>query len=418
MNNQTEEKIIIRDSVHGNIIVDDPVAIEIINSSEFQRLRNISQLANIQLAFPSATHTRFSHCLGVYHLIKKITSTKVFLNFYKNKPRQLLITRVAGLLHDIGHGPFSHTFEIVYKITNVAYTHENYSRMIIQSKDSNINKILKKYNFTNDEIDQMCKMIEGNSENDNILSSLVSSQLDMDRLDYLLRDGYHTGVNYSNVDVEFLIDNIKISKKNNSTFFPTKAIYAVTSFLLARFFMHIQIYSHHVNIGFDMLFSSWFQRLLDLYNNNYAFKYKDSLKTIEPFLKKEKVNINKYIELNDFTLMSIIKNFTHEEDWTLSYLSKCFFNRTIFRNKITKSELEEYKNALLKRLDKESLKYFIIEKKSTIKKIYTNELKPIYFSENEKGEVLNKLDEYIKFDNFIDNKNFKSNNICYTININ
>jgi len=157
---------VIRDSVHGDIYINDDVILELIDTSEFQRLRRIAQLAGAQFAYPGATHTRFSHSLGVYYVIGE---------FLKNpdldkhtSPKEKLLVKIAGLLHDLGHGPFSHTFE---KITHKS--HEQYSIELITNPSGTIAKILKKYHINPKDV---ASIIEGTYKNE-FVSLLVSSQL-------------------------------------------------------------------------------------------------------------------------------------------------------------------------------------------------------------------------------------------------
>ncbi|MBY7703816.1 HD domain-containing protein [Vibrio harveyi] len=181
---------VIRDNVHGDIYFDHPIYIEIINSSEMQRLRRILQLAGSQFAYPSATHTRFSHCIGVYHVLKQFLKNN---DFKMIDEKDQMLVKLAGLLHDVGHAAFSHTFE---RITNKS--HESYTTEIIKNVDGNINKILKKYDIDPDDI---VAIIEGTYKN-NIINLLVSSQIDADRFDYLIRDSYNCGVDYATLDVK------------------------------------------------------------------------------------------------------------------------------------------------------------------------------------------------------------------------
>jgi len=235
-----KKPMIIRDSIHGDIYVEDEAIYEIINTPEFQRLRRLSQLGGAQFAYPGATHTRFSHSLGVYYVIGEFLKNPYFAEATTEKEK--LLVKIAGLLHDIGHGPFSHSFEGITK-----KSHEDYSVAIIKNPEGNIAKILKKHRINPEDV---ADIIEGNYKNEYV-SLLVSSQLDADRLDYLKRDAYYAGVNYASIDVSFLVRNVMIVEDKIA--YSTKAIYAIESYLLGRYHMFKQVYNHKISIAFDTL---------------------------------------------------------------------------------------------------------------------------------------------------------------------
>jgi len=191
----------IRDAIHKNININEPIIKELIASKEFQRLRGISQLAGAQVAFPSATHTRFTHSLGVYHVLNRVFA-EVFGAKLISKKEQLIV-KIAGLLHDIGHGPFSHTFEKILNLNedkNYQFNHEFYTCAIISDEKTEINQILKKYHININSVINIIKKDQSKCPKYQI--QLISSQLDCDRIDYLIRDGYFTGVSYGAIDLD------------------------------------------------------------------------------------------------------------------------------------------------------------------------------------------------------------------------
>ena len=190
--------MVIRDPVHGDIEIHEQLIKDLIDTASFQRLRRIKQLAGSELAFPGATHTRFTHSIGVYHLIQLVLKQPAFRDF--SKQAQLIIT-VAGLLHDIGHGPYSHTFEVLVNINSQMQSHEMYAVQLINDQTSDINLVLKKY-FVASEIQIICDVILGKAHHHFLLADLVSSQLDMDRIDYLLRDDRFAGTGYGYIDAQ------------------------------------------------------------------------------------------------------------------------------------------------------------------------------------------------------------------------
>ncbi|AHF60673.1 hypothetical protein P344_01340 [Spiroplasma mirum ATCC 29335] len=380
--------LIIRDSVHGDIELWEQIAVNLINSQEFQRLRRINQLGGGQFIFPSASHTRFTHCIGVYHLISEILKTKSFQENYPN-PRQQLLVKLAGLLHDIGHGPFSHTFEMVNYVNKANISHEEYSALIIKSPITQVNQILKQ-ELTDEEIAELCLMIEGKHP-DKVLSSLVSSQIDADRMDYLLRDGKNSGVEYSHLDVQWIIRHIDI--KDHKIVFPQKTQYAIESYLIGRYHMYKQIYLHPLSIGFDLTFKMFFQRLYDLYHAGFQFKNNDIIDLLKPLLEGKQMTAIAYCQLDDYTFFTYIKMLSNEEDEILQKLITMLTNRNFLRQIDAKrTDLEEIKKNLAKKY-KNYYNYFMVEFELKQVKLYDGEKKPIFIQVNTDIKNLNEISE-------------------------
>ncbi|WP_338967611.1 HD domain-containing protein [Spiroplasma endosymbiont of Lonchoptera lutea] len=326
----------VRDSIYGNINVQESVIIALINSKEFQRLRRILQLGGGQFVFPSAVHNRFSHSLGVYYLIDKIFRNSSFDNV-SNEEKTL--TKIAGLLHDLGHGPFSHSFEKVSPIN-----HEQWTITIIQNEQSQINQVLKAFNI---DVQAVCQIIAKTHPN-KILLSLVSSQLDCDRMDYLLRDSYHTGVEYGNFDIDWIMENLRII--NNEIVYDEKALFAIENYLLGRYHMYWQIYNHKVGISFDYLLVNIFKRLKYLFTKN--FKFKTDIALVVPLLQEnnsEQLNVSHYLQLDDYSLMSLFSLLAKEEDNILQDLTDRIVNRRFFKliPNVNANDLKNYQKLLV-----------------------------------------------------------------------
>lgn len=197
---KTGEKKVMRDPIHGYIHVEDKIIWDCINAKEMQRLRRIHQLGGDFQIYHTAEHSRFSHSLGVYEIVRRmvneIEELRVRLSDYEK-----LTVMAAGLLHDIGHGPFSHAFESVSLLS-----HEEYTCKII-TENSEIHRILERcdVSLSKDVVD----IIKGRHRNE-LLNQIVSGQLDADRMDYLLRDAYFTGTSYGNFDLERIIRTMRI----------------------------------------------------------------------------------------------------------------------------------------------------------------------------------------------------------------
>ncbi|AKX34682.1 HD superfamily phosphohydrolase [Spiroplasma litorale] len=320
----------IRDNVHGEICINEQVIMELIETKAFQRLRRVVQLGGGQFVFPSASHTRFSHSIGTYHVICKFLENENIKSFLNDG--QPLLLKVAGLLHDIGHGPFSHSFEGI-----ITKKHEQYSAEIIKN-DVEISQILDKFNINKDEVSQIVLGVHKNK----ILNSLVSSQIDADRIDYLLRDSIGAGVNYSKLDLQWIIRHAMVV--DGQICFPEKTINAIEHFLLGRYHMFTQVYNHKISRAFDFTFKSWFKRLKELYKSKFNFKNNYYLSLLKPILEDKDLTIEEYIRLDDYSIIEFIKISKEENDYILSDLANRLINRKFVNisYKITEVEYNNY----------------------------------------------------------------------------
>lgn len=226
----------IRDPIHGYIEIHDCEK-RLINTQVFQRLRGIKQLARADLVYPSLVHTRFEHCIGTMYIANNMG---VKIEFNNN---DIKLLRIAALLHDIGHGPYSHVFENVLDVGH----HEDITKKIIQENDE-INKIFKELELDPKDITDIYK-------NDSIHHEIISSPLDADKIDYLLRDGYHAGVTYGTFDIHRLMLTLCTKKDTEKEYLCIKEKGAenALSFVLARHLMHLQVYQHHVRAITDCM---------------------------------------------------------------------------------------------------------------------------------------------------------------------
>ncbi|BDH79340.1 MAG TPA: HD domain-containing protein [Methanothermobacter sp.] len=225
----------IRDSIHGNLQIND-FEVKLIDTPPFQRLRRIKQLGFTNLIYPGANHTRFEHSIGTMHLASQLADQ---LGLDKHKKS---ILRVSALLHDLGHGPFSHVSEAV-----IPDSHEELTIKVI--RESIISDILmEKFDL---------EEIEATLKGEGVLGQAISGEIDVDRMDYLLRDSHYTGVAYGIIDVERLIQNIKIE---DDLILDKKGVPAAESTLLARYFMYPSVYQHHTT----RIVNSMFRRCLKI----------------------------------------------------------------------------------------------------------------------------------------------------------
>ncbi|AKU80298.1 HD domain-containing protein [Spiroplasma turonicum] len=391
-------KKFIRDNVHGEISINEDFIIELIESKAFQRLRRIIQLGGGQFVFPSASHTRFSHSIGVYHVICKfLENESVFKSLNSNEIKAL---KCAGLLHDIGHGPFSHSFE---KVIN--QKHEEFSKRIIH-EDYEINNILNKYSINPKEVTDI---IEGKHKN-LVLSNLVSSQIDADRIDYLLRDSIGAGVNYSKLDLQWIIRHTMVH--DNKIVFPEKTVNSIEHFLLGRYHMFLQVYHHKISKAFDFTLEKWFERLKFLFKKGFSFKNTYFIEVLKNILEDKKLSVEDYLRLDDYTVIEFIKQSEEENDFILKDLASRILNRSFVS--VSSSIDEEQYNTYKSNFPYDTNYYFGIMKESSFniyegdksdysKDIFIlskDEIKPI----TEVSKILVSVDINKKFYIFVKNK--------------
>lgn len=240
-----------RDPIYGFIEVDTRF-LKIIDSPFFQRLRRIKQLAFTNLVFHGAEHSRFGHSLGTYHLAKTVIE-RIDPKGSRNDSYDEFY--LAALLHDIGHPPFSHAFETVIREA-YGYSHEDYTRAVI--KNTEIGDFIKDIGINKDSV---IKLIEGKYVEKpqlQYLNTLINSELDIDRMDFLLRDAYYCGVPYGKYDIERLLLSLQVH--NGEIVVQEKGRHAVETFILSRFYMYTQVYTHHTRRAFDIMLKSIFTK--------------------------------------------------------------------------------------------------------------------------------------------------------------
>ena len=289
----------ISDILYGSIMIEDEFIYALICTKEFERLSRISQLGLVHLVYPSANHSRKSHSLGVYELARKALT---FLK-PKNLPE---ITRKAilasALLHDLGHGPMSHLFECVS-----TFSHESYTLEIISNPQSEVNQILQKEDKKL--IKEVIKIIKG--EHPLMwINSLISSQIDVDRLDYVLRDTKLTATNYGSVPIDYIFSNLTITNKR--LVFKTKCYQALENFLVGRQHMYQTVYLHPKNLNFQFLYTIFFKRIKHLLNKNYQFNF--DTKLFEKIFCKKMLELDEFYKLDDYYLWTIFEAANKGED--------------------------------------------------------------------------------------------------------
>ena len=316
---------IYRDSVH-NIIrlrtdcAEGKLLVRLIDTAEFQRLRRIKQLGLALFAYQAAEHSRFTHSLGALHLATR-TLDKLKAKYEISEEARVAV-RVAALLHDIGHGAFSHVIETI-----LDFHHEQFTIEAVLSDETEVGQVLRA--FSPRLAENVADVIRGNFR-PMALAQLVSSQLDVDRMDYLLRDSLMTGAKYGIYDMEWIIKSLEIDEKNDRLYVSARGIFAVEDYLQARYYMFRQVYFHRTLRSAETVLRSLLRRALELFQagKNVWFARETPF---EKILKGEKLSLKEHLELDDSDVMFHIKQWQYAEDKILSDLSKRFLNRKLFK---------------------------------------------------------------------------------------
>ncbi|OLS41250.1 HD domain-containing protein [Bacillus sp. MRMR6] len=311
----TEEKVF-KDPVHRYVHVRDRVIWDLVGTREFQRLRRIKQLGTTFLTFHGAEHSRFNHSLGVYEIVRRIIDD-VFAGRPEWNNDDRLLTLVAALLHDLGHGPFSHSFEKVFD-----FDHEDFTRAIILG-NTEVNAILTK--VSPDFPDKVAEVIAKTSEK-KLVVSLISSQIDADRMDYLQRDAYFTGVSYGQFDMERILRVMR--PKEDQVVIKKSGMHAVEDYIMSRYQMYWQVYFHPVSRSAEVILTKILHRAKQLFEENYTFKYRPV--HFDSFFTNQ-VSLEDYLKLDEAVMLFYFQSWQEESDPILSDLCMRFVNRNLFK---------------------------------------------------------------------------------------
>lgn len=310
-----EKEKVFRDPLYGYIRVEYKIISDLIDSKEVQRLRRIRQLSGVSMVFHLAEHSRFTHSLGTYELARRVS---IMVSDIKDRfsEREVIILLCSALLHDLGHGPYSHCFEHVFNVN-----HEKMSVNLILG-DTEVNQILSKYD------NNLAQDIAGIINHDGkypLIESLISSQLDCDRMDYLKRDSYFTGAFYGDIDVDKILRSMKVI--NGKIVFKTSAINTIEDYLVGRYHMYWSVYYHPSARSYEIILEKIYLRIQELINNDFDFKLDISI--IER-IENKNISLNDYFMLDDTYINGVIQRLQYSSDEILSTLCKDFMNRKIF----------------------------------------------------------------------------------------
>lgn len=325
--NRKNKNKIVNDPVYGFISIPNNLIFDLIEHPYFQRLRRIQQLGTSNLVYPGATHTRFHHVMGATHLMTLAIQTLRRKNIDISADEEEAVL-AAILLHDIGHGPFSHALE--YDIVN-GVSHESISTFFIQ----HIN------NEFSGKLDLALKIFQNNYREKPFLHQLVSSQLDMDRMDYLNRDSFYSGVTEGQIGSDRIISMLNVHEGN--LVIEEKGIYSVEKFLVARRFMYWQVYLHKTVVAAEQMLIHILRRAKELSREGYQLFASPALSYFlqndiheNDFSNKREV-LQHFANLDDSDIISALKVWQYNDDKILSFLSTKFINRDLFKIEIDKN---------------------------------------------------------------------------------
>jgi len=344
---------IFNDPIYGFITIQNSLVFDLIQHKYFQRLRRITQMGMSYMVYPGAHHTRFHHAIGCVYLMQKTIEILRFKGVTISEEEETALY-VAILLHDIGHGPFSHAME--HSIVNNV-SHEQISLLFMEQLNEEFNSSLT----------LAIKIFKGEYPR-KFMCQLVSGQLDMDRADYLKRDSFYTGVAEGNINSERLITMLNVV--NDVLVVEEKGVYSVEKFLNARRFMYWQVYLHKTSIVAEQLLIRVLKRAKELINSGVTLQ---TSKPLHFFLihdislndfNEEVLNI--FSELDDFDIISSWKTWQHHDDFVLSNLCEMILNRNLLKiklknKKIKFQDIECHIDSLIKKhqITKEEATYFV-----------------------------------------------------------
>ncbi|MCK6648538.1 MAG: HD domain-containing protein [Bacteroidia bacterium] len=344
MNTFSNKLKIFNDPIYGFVSIPYEIIYDLINHSYFQRLRRIKQLGLTNLVYPGALHTRFHHAMGAMHLMGQAIET-IRSKGHDITEEEAKGVTIAILLHDIGHGPFSHALE--HSIVN-NINHEDISELLMDRLN----------NEFKGELSVAIKIFQ-NKYKKKFLHQLVSSQLDMDRLDYLKRDSFFTGVSEGVISSDRIIKMLNVV--NDQLVVEAKGIYSIEKFIIARRLMYWQVYLHKTVLSAENLLVNILQRAKELAEKKVELFSTPQLRTFlyNKYSKSDFINkpelLDTFAKLDDYDIMSSVKVWVDHEDKVLSMLCKQLVNRNLFKIELQNQPFKEDKIATLKNKAKKQL---------------------------------------------------------------
>ena len=292
----------------------------LIDTQEFQRLRRIKQLGLGLYTYQGAEHSRFTHSLGAFHLMTRVLDRLSERHAINDQDHTA--ARAAALLHDVGHGSFSHVMEKV-----LGLHHEKWTVEVVLSEATEIGQLLRSYSA--DLPNKVAAIIEGKFQ-PAALAQLVSSQLDVDRMDYLLRDSLMTGAKYGIYDLEWIINALAIDESEDRVYVQARGIYAVEEYLQARYYMFRQVYFHRTLRSAEAILRSIMRRALHLLDEGHEVWHAPGT-AFEKILRREALTVSDHMQIDDSDFVFHIKQWQNSSDPILEDLSRRFIARRLFK---------------------------------------------------------------------------------------
>ena len=322
---------VIRDEIHRDILVPSSHA-TIIDTKEFQRLRSIQQLSTCEYVFPAATHNRFSHSLGAYYLAKQLTIAleEVQPNTISKDDAELV--HLAALLHDIGHPPYSHLLETP-EVFATYHSHEHWGRLLLESTETEIGKALRQV-IGEDRMNRLFALMDGQNECDGIsippfMKEIVSSQLDVDRMDYLVRDQANTGAQIGGFDIARVFRALRVGE-NGHFFVKNWGLPAIEAYLVTRYHMYNQVYFHKVN----MLTQNYLVKMLSRARELAVGGELELTGRLRLMLLKDDLTPVEYAEINDSHVKVALPDWANHDDEILSLYAEKLLSRKDFHKSV------------------------------------------------------------------------------------
>ncbi len=315
----------IADSILNGITINDELILELYEAKELRRLARVNHLGIVHFIYPMAKHYRFEHSLGVYELTRRLVH-QLKPDVPKSTYRAVL---AAALLHDLGHGPYSHLFEMISSLD-----HELYSIKIIRDENTDVYKAFEK--FEPEAREQVVQILEGNHPLE-WCNQIVSSEVDMDRLDYLLRDSQSTGAAYGQIDWRWLLKNARIV--DNKLVFKEKALTVVESMLLGRYHMNIAVYWNPKNVANQITYKGWFKRMRHLKKEGLL---KGTYRYLDKILLDEEMTVQEFVNVDDSIVNSAVLYSTEETDPIIREIAAKFLKQQQPEVIFGKIEIEKF----------------------------------------------------------------------------